>query len=110
MNINKDLKNLMNDNDFKDKIKKEKKLNHISEIKDFKKKDFKKKDFNYKCINVFKFILKWVFKNLFLTIKMNNEIKCIITLRTFMINDVNENDLKYIYYQDFNRLIDYFKL
>ncbi len=41
---------------------------------------------------------------------MNNEIKCIITLRTFMINDVNENDLKYIYYQDFNRLIDYFKL
>ncbi len=105
MNINKDLKNLMNDNDFKDKIKKEKKLNHISEIKDFKKKDF-----NYKCINVFKFILKWVFKNLFLTIKMNNEIKCIITLRTFMINDVNENDLKYIYYQDFNRLIDYFKL
>lgn len=48
MNINKDLKNLMNDNDFKDKIKKEKKLNHISEIKDF----------NYKCINVFKFILK----------------------------------------------------
>jgi len=105
MNINKDLKNLMNDNDFKDKIKKEKKLNHISEIKDFKKIFF-----NYKCINVFKFILKWVFKNLFLTIKMNNEIKCIITLRTFMINDVNENDLKYIYYQDFNRLIDYFKL
>ncbi len=53
MNINKDLKNLMNDNDFKDKIKKEKKLNHISEIKDFKKIFF-----NYKCINVFKFILK----------------------------------------------------
>jgi len=65
---------------------------------------------NCKCSEIFKMILKKVYRKLFTVIDMMNEMKCINTLRIFVKTDLKETSLMHVCHKHFLRLADHFDL
>ena len=77
---------------------------------DSENSNLNKKVLNYKCKSISNVIFKRIYKKTLIITEMKNELKIINTLKIFIKTEINDDNLKHVYYKHFLRFINYIKL